>query len=607
MQVYDAKNIEVLTGLDPVRRRPGMYTDTSSPFHLLQELIDNAVDEALAGHATDLFVTIDNDNAFTVADNGRGIPVDMHPDHKRPAIDLILTTLHSGAKFSQMTYQYSGGLHGVGLSVVNALSARLTARVIKDGKIYEVQYKDGECVVPLKTIKSQGDVPRGTIIYAEPNPTYFEKVNISLDRLRTFLRTKALLCSTLTTHLITDAGEESWSYPLGLKAYFQQLPYTNTLWNEPWFVHRAEADYECTCVFNWADTTIISDSFVNLIPTVQGGAHVQALKTSLLEAVRDYAKTAAKPPKEKIIWDDLSVGLNFIFAIKVHDPNFQGQTKEKLGSLSIGPALTTLLKNMILSWLYTHHKESSQLMEFCERNQQERLLEDQKKQIKKSTTLKLPLKLTDCTSNNWRERELYLVEGKSAGGSAKQARDKKFQAILTLRGKILNTWDLKAHKIYESQEVKDIIDSIGVQPGSNDLSGLRYGKICLLADADSDGAHISTLLCALFVQHFPELVRRGHLYVAQPPLYRIDIGKQHFYARTLEEQEKIIAQHNNKNWSVIRFKGLGEMNANQLRVSTLDPLTRQLVQLNLDSMIHEQLDLLMNKNRAADRKKWLEQ
>lgn len=604
---YAASDIEVLEGLDPVRRRPGMYTDTSSPLHLLQELIDNSVDEALAGHASEIMIEVSRDEVLCVTDNGRGMPIDMHPIHKRPAIELILGSLHSGAKFKQGAYGFSGGLHGVGVSVVNALSAKLDVEVFRQGKIHHIAYENGEIVAPLSLVSGKrAPFAHGTRVRAQINTRYFENSTVPREKLERLLKTKALLCPGLTITLKADDKEKRWCFPQGLKSYLSSLAFDNPLWRQPWYFEWADDTLSLQLVVLWAEESMVQDSFVNLIQTAQGGSHVQAFKLGLLEAVREYAKNN-KELKEKIAPEDLHTGLNFIFSIKMGNPNFIGQTKEKLASLEIAQPVSTLIKNAFLSWLLTHQADGSALIAMIHARQEHRLLLAEKKQLKKQNTVKLPAKLADCSSKVFEEREIYLVEGDSAGSSAKQARDKRFQAILPLRGKILNTWDMKSHKIYESDEVKNIITTIGVEPLSSDLSGLRYNRICLLSDADSDGSHIVTLLCALFVQHFPALVQAGHLYVARPPLYRIDIGKQHFYIRNELEKEELMAQHKGKPFTLIRFKGLGEMNPSQLRSTTLCPQNRILLRMELDDRASIELDRLMSKTRAADRKTWLEQ
>lgn len=605
---YSASHIEVLEGLDPVRRRPGMYTDTSSPLHLLQELIDNSVDEALAGHATEIIVEISKNEALCVTDNGRGMPIDIHPTHNRPAIELILGSLHSGAKFKQGAYGFSGGLHGVGVSVVNALSAHLDVEVFRQGKIYHIGYENGEITSPLSlTAGKRAPYSHGTRVTAQINTRYFEHNTVPRERLERLLKTKALLCPRLTITLKADDKEKRWCFPQGLKSYLSALSFDNPLWQQPWYFDWQDQTLHAEMVVLWAEETMVQESFVNLIQTAQGGSHVQAFKLGLLEAVREYARSHSKELREKITPDDLHTGLNFIFSIKMENPNFIGQTKEKLASLEIAQPIATLVKNSFFSWLLTHQADANALILLIHERQEHRLLLAEKKQLKKQTSLKLPIKLADCTSKVLEEREIYLVEGDSAGSSAKQARDKRFQAILPLRGKILNTWDMKSHKIYESEEIKNIITTIGVEPLSSDLSNLRYNRICLLSDADSDGSHIVTLLCALFVQHFPALVEAGHLYVARPPLYRLDIGKQHFYIRTEQEKEELIKQQNGKAFTLIRFKGLGEMNPSQLRSTTLCPQNRILLRMELDDQARSELDRLMSKTRAADRKTWLEQ
>lgn len=604
---YSADHIEVLEGLDPVRRRPGMYTDTSNPLHLLQELIDNSVDEALAGFASEIFVEISAQGVFSVMDNGRGMPIDKHPVHGKPAIELILGSLHSGAKFQQGAYGFSGGLHGVGVSVVNALSSQLHVEVFRKNKVHHIGYANGEITQPLEIMTGKKPpFAHGTRVSAEINTRYFESSNIPRERLERLLKTKALLCPNLTVILKADEKEKRWCFPHGLKSYLSSLAFETPLWAEPWHFSWEDKQLQSDVVVLWAEETMVQDSFVNLIQTGQGGSHVQAFKLGLLEAVREYAK-GHKELREKIAPDDLHTGLNFILSIKMENPNFIGQTKEKLASVEITQPLGTLVKNAFLSWLLQHQSQARALITLVHQRQENRLLLAEKKQLKKQGSVKFPSKLADCSSKVFEEREIYLVEGDSAGSSAKQARDKRFQAILPLRGKILNTWDMKSHKIYDSEEIKSIITTIGLEPQSQDLSSLRYNRICLLSDADSDGSHIVTLLCALFLQHFPALVQAGHLYVARPPLYRLDVGKQHFYIRTEQEKEELLAQYHGKSMTLIRFKGLGEMNPSQLRSTTLDPQDRILLRLSLDDDARPELDRLMSKTRAADRKTWLEQ
>ncbi|NBV28965.1 DNA topoisomerase IV subunit B, partial [bacterium] len=522
---YNSQQIEVLEGLDPVRRRPGMYTDTSSPLHLLQEVIDNSVDEALSGYASIVEVSVFEDGSMCILDNGRGMPIDLHPQHQRPGIELILSTLHSGAKFSQQAYGYSGGLHGVGISVVNALSSWLKVDVYRDYKHYRIVYEDGVLKQPLHQLSRPSTIKNGTKVHFLPNQHFFERVTINSDHIARLIKTKALLCPGLTMKLTyQDIPQQTWLYPNGLITYMGSLSFDQPLWSEPWSLSRQEEDFHVDVIVQWAADHLLSESFVNLIPTTQGGTHVLAFRAGLLEAVRDYTKMQARELRDKITGDDLAVGMNFILSVKMHDPNFIGQTKEKLSSGRISQPMMTLIKNSFLSWLLNHFDHATALLQHIDRVQENRMLKEQSKQLKKNVQVKFPPKLADCTSKHFEEREIYLVEGDSAGSSAKQARDKKFQSILPLRGKILNAWEVKSHKIYESQEVKDLIVTIGVQPMSDDLSQLRYNRICILADADSDGSHIVTLICALFVQHFPALVKAGHLYVAQPPLFRLDIG-----------------------------------------------------------------------------------
>lgn len=604
---YNSDQIEVLEGLEPVRRRPGMYTDTANPFHLIQEVVDNAVDEALSKFASSIIVQVLGDGSVSVTDNGRGMPIDIHPVHKKPGIELILSTLHSGAKFSSKAYGYSGGLHGVGVSVVNALSSWLKVSVFRDSKHYQIIYEDGKLSQPL--IQLKGSVQKkGTTVHFLPNHQFFERMTISHEHLSRFLKTKALLCPGLTIQLqYQDHDEQKWNYPDGLKTYMSSLPLDRPIWNDSWCLSIQESDFAVDLILQWAQDHIVSDSFVNLIPTVQGGTHILSFRAGVLEAIRDFTKIQNKETRDKITTEDISVGLNYILSIKMHDPNFIGQTKEKLSSSQIAQPLQNVIKNSFLSWMLKNFDKSCLLIEHIDKVQENRIMKDQSKQLRKQSVVKFPPKLADCTSKIFEEREIYFVEGDSAGSSAKQARDKRFQAILPLRGKILNSWEIKSHKILESQEIKDIIVTLGIDPHSNDLSNLRYNRICLLADADSDGSHIVTLLCALFLQHFPALVKAGHLFVAQPPLYRLDIGKQHFYLRNEEEKNELLSKHKEKEYSLIRFKGLGEMLASQLRSSTLDPETRLLIRLNQDELSHATLDMLMAKNRSADRKKWLEE
>lgn len=605
-QGYSSGDIEVLEGLAPVQKRPGMYTNTSSPLHLVQEVVDNCVDEALAGHATKVDVFWHEDRSISVLDDGRGMPVDKHPIYKKPGVEIILSKLHSGAKFSQKAYKFSGGLHGVGVSVVNALSTWLVATVYQDKFQYTLKFEDGQLTQPLKKSKNISSHHRGTLIHFSPNPRYFER-GLPLDQLKKILQTKALLAQGLTISLgQLDSDPLIWHYPKGLGAYFNEQIQGRQILSKSWDFEAQSDDFQITLHVQWADLEKLHLSYVNLIPTTQGGTHVQAMRQGLLDGLREYLKIQGQEGKEKVALEDLTTGLNYLLSIKMIDPNFIGQTKEKLSSPGLSQPLFMRVKNAFLGWLLKHHTQAMALKKFVDENKATRLAHQKSLEIKKYTVSKFPAKLADCTTKNFQQREIFLVEGDSAGSSAKQARDKKTQAILPLRGKILNSWEVKPHKVLESQEVRDIVTTLGVSIQSEDLSTLRYNRVCLLADADSDGSHIMTLLCALFYKHFPHLVAAGHLYVAKPPLYRIDVGKNHYYAQDQEEKAAYEKKYEGKNISVIRFKGLGEMNPEQLRETTLAPESRSLIKLYPEESSREILDMLMGKKRAQDRKKWLE-
>ncbi len=616
---YLSDDIEVLSGLEPVRRRPGMYTDTTRPNHLAHEAVDNSVDEAIAGYATKIDVILHDDGSLTVTDNGRGMPVDIHPEQKIPGVELILTRLHAGAKFSKKTYKFSGGLHGVGISVVNALSSKLIATIKRDGKIYEMEFADGETKKKLKTVGETNVRDTGTIIHFWPNAKYFDSANFSLHELENVLRAKAVLCPGLSVTFTREAtGEKKeWHYEDGLKDYLlEQLENKSFLPQEPLMGHfenNETADW--AMVWSLEENASVTESYVNLIPTVQGGTHVAGLKQGLIDAMREFCDLHNLLPRGvKLSSDDSWDQCNFILSVKLTDPQFSGQTKEKLSSMECQTFVSGIVKDAFSLWLNTHIEEAKSLAELVIDNAQKRLRKAKTVTRKKVTTgPALPGKLTDCISQESDQCELFIVEGDSAGGSAKQARDKNYQAILPIRGKILNTWEVSSDQVLASQEVHDIAVALGVDPDSDNLSGLRYGKICILADADSDGAHIATLLCALFFKHFPVLVRQGHVHVAMPPLYRIDVGKEMFYA--LDDAEKqgildqITAEKKRGTAHIQRFKGLGEMNPSQLRETTMNPETRRLVQLTLqeESKATDMMDLLLAKQRANDRKKWLEE
>ncbi|MGD8935040.1 MAG: DNA topoisomerase IV subunit B [Thiogranum sp.] len=616
---YDAASIEVLSGLDPVRKRPGMYTDTSRPNHLAQEVIDNSVDEAMAGHADKIEVTVFKDGSVSVKDNGRGMPVDIHPEEGVSGAEVILTRLHAGGKFSNKNYQFSGGLHGVGVSVVNALSKHLEVWVRRDGKEYNLAFKGGEKIAGLDEVGKVGKQNTGTTIRFWPDPQFFDSAKFSLPRLKHVLRAKAVLCPGLEVTLFDEKSSETdtWFYEDGLRDYLvDTLGDVLRLPEEP-FIGKMEGNSEAA---EWAlawlpeEGELVAESYVNLIPTAQGGTHVNGLRTGLTEAIREFCDFRNLLPRGvKISPDDVWERCTYILSVKLVDPQFSGQTKERLSSRECAAFVSGVVKDAFSLWLNQHTEAGEQIAQLAIQSAQRRQRAGKKVVRKKVTSgPALPGKLADCSNNDLRRSELFLVEGDSAGGSAKQARDREYQAVMPLRGKILNTWEVDPADVLASQAVHDIAVAIGVEPGSPDLKNLRYGKVCILADADSDGAHIATLLCALFLRHFQPLVEAGHVYVAMPPLYRIDVGKQVFYALDDGERQgildRIAAEHIKGKVNVQRFKGLGEMNPLQLRETTIDPDTRRLVQLTLvagdDS--HQTLDLLLAKTRSADRRSWLE-
>ena len=621
---YNSESIEVLSGLDPVRRRPGMYTDTSRPNHLIQEVLDNSVDEALAGFAREITITLNKDGSIEVSDDGRGMPVDIHPEEKIPGVELILTRLHAGGKFSSDNYKYSGGLHGVGVSVVNALSSSLEVFVKREGKIHHMSFRNGDKASELKVIDSVGQRNTGTTVKFYPDPKYFDSPNISISKLVHLLRAKAVLCPGL--HIIfrdyTVSEEKSqsneWYFEEGLADYLKQATEGfETLPAEPFTGSMEGNDEAVDWAVQWLPEggELVTESYVNLIPTAMGGTHVNGFRTGLLEAVREFCEFRNLIPRGlKLSSEDIWDRCCYILSTKLLDPQFSGQTKEKLSSRQCAVFISGVVKDKLGLWLNQHTSEAELIAEMCIQNAQSRL-KASKKVVRKKVTQgpALPGKLADCATQDVMAGELFLVEGDSAGGSAKQARDRVTQAIMPLRGKILNTWEVDSSEILASQEVHDIAVAIGVDPGSDDLTGLRYGKICILADADSDGLHIATLLSALFVQHFRPLVEAGHIYVAMPPLYRIDIGKEVFYALDDDEKQgildRLVAENKKGKANVQRFKGLGEMNPLQLRETTMDKDTRRLVQLSMKKQdkTDELLDMLLAKKRASDRKYWLEE
>lgn len=616
---YDASAIEVLSGLDPVRKRPGMYTDTTRPNHLAQEVVDNSVDEALAGHADEIDVTLFKDGSLEVSDNGRGMPVDMHPELKLPGVEVIMTTLHAGGKFSNDTYNFSGGLHGVGVSVVNALSKNLDVRIKRKGIEFQMIFRGGEIANKLKPVGKVGQRNTGTTIRFWPDKSYFDTEKFSRSKLLHLLRAKAVLCPGLTVRFNDEiAGEkDEWCFQDGISDYlmsavegFEKLPET------PQGGSMSAATEAVDWAFLWlpAGGEPVQESYVNLVPTAQGGTHVNGFRTGITDAVRDFCDIRSLIPRGvKIAPEDVWENISFVLSAKLQDPQFSGQTKERLSSRECAVFIAGIVKDQVAQWLNQHAETGDQIAAMVIANAQQRARAGKKVERKKvSAGPQLPGKLADCASTDLSRTELFLVEGDSAGGSAKQARDREFQAIMPLRGKILNTWEADQDQIFGSQEVHDISVAIGMEPGSSDLSKLRYGKVCILADADSDGAHIATLLCALFLRHFKPLVAAGHVYVAMPPLYRVDVGKEVFYAVDEDERrgimDRIEAEKKKAKVTVTRFKGLGEMNPLQLRETSVDPDTRRLVRLSIDAGddTHAVMDMMLAKKRAADRKRWLE-
>jgi topoisomerase-4 subunit B len=618
-QSYTASDIEVLSGLDPVRRRPGMYTDTSRPNHLIHEVVDNSVDEALAGYAHEITVTLFKDQSVEVDDDGRGMPVDVHPQEKVPGVELILTRLHAGGKFTEQTYQQAGGLHGVGVSVVNALSKRLECRVRRDGQEYEIVFKDGRVAQKLKVIGKVGQRNTGTSVHFWPDPQYFDSEKISVPKLAHVLRAKAVLCPGLKVKLLVEAtGERSeWFYTGGLSGYLlEQLGESERLPEEPFSASLKGGKEVAEWAFCWAgeDVPLVAESYVNLIPTVDGGTHVNGLRAGITDAVREFCEFRNLVPRGvKIAPEDVWERLCYVLSVRMSDPQFAGQTKERLASRESAPFVSGLVKDSFAVWLNQHPEQGERIAGLAIERAQARLKAAQKVTRKRVVSgPALPGKLADCSAQDPERAELFLVEGDSAGGSAKQAREREFQAVMPLRGKILNTWEVEAAEILASQEVHDIAVAIGVDPGSSDLKGLRYHKICILADADSDGQHIATLLCALFLRHFRPLVLAGHVYVAMPPLYRVDVAKNVYYALDDAERagvlDRIAAEGLRGKVTVTRFKGLGEMSPLQLRETTMAPTTRRLLRLTVEAKddTDKIMDLLLAKKRAADRRDWLE-
>ena len=615
---YNAADIEVLSGLDPVKRRPGMYTDTTRPNHLAQEVIDNAVDEALAGHAQEIAVILFKDGSCEVSDDGRGMPVDIHPEEKIPGVELILTRLHAGGKFSNKNYTFSGGLHGVGVSVVNALSTLVEVHIKRDGSEHRISFRNGDRATPLEVVGSVGRKNTGTRVRFWPDPRYFDSPKINTRALRHLLRAKAVLCPGLTVTLYEEASGERdrWHYQDGLRDYLKGELSGRELLPPELFTGTLNKDTE---VVDWAvawipDGDLVQESYVNLIPTAQHGTHVNGLRSGLTDALREFCDFRNLLPRGvKLAPEDVWDRVAFVLSLKMTDPQFSGQTKERLSSRQAAGFIEGAAHDAFSLWLNQHVELGERIAQLAIERASARL-KTEKQVVRKKVTQgpALPGKLADCISQDLSRTELFLVEGDSAGGSARQARDKDFQAILPLRGKILNTWEVASTTVLASEEVHNLAIAIGCDPGKDDISGLRYGKVVILADADSDGLHIATLLAALFLRHFPALVSAGHVFVAMPPLFRVDVGKQVFYALDEEEKrlllEKIAREKTKGQVNVTRFKGLGEMNPAQLRESTIHPDTRRLVQLTVDDgdQTRALMDMLLAKKRAGDRKAWLE-
>jgi topoisomerase-4 subunit B len=617
---YSASDIEVLSGLEPVRRRPGMYTDTTRPNHLAHEVVDNSVDEALAGHCRQIDVTVWKDGSLEVVDDGRGMPVDVHPVEKISGVELILTKLHAGGKFSDKNYQQSGGLHGVGVSVVNALSKRLECRVRRDGNEYLITFRDGKLDQKLKVVGKVGQRNTGTSVRFWADPKYFDSDKFSIPKLKHVLRAKAVLCPGLKVTLFNEAANErdEWFYTGGLASYLvEELgPAAEKLPEEPFTASLKGGTEVAEWAFCWVSegAELVTESYVNLIPTAEGGTHVNGLRSGITDAVREFCEFRNLVPRGvKLAPEDVWERLAYVLSVKMHEPQFAGQTKDRLSSRESAAFVSGLVKDSFAVWLNQHPDAGERIANFAIANAQARLKASQKVTRKRVVAgPALPGKLADCTSQEPERAELFLVEGDSAGGSAKQAREREFQAVMPLRGKILNTWEVDAGGVLSSQEVHDIAVAIGVDPGSADLKNLRYHKICILADADSDGAHIATLLCALFLRHFRPLVLEGRVFVAMPPLFRIDIGKDVYYALDESERkgilDRVAAEGKRGKITVTRFKGLGEMNPLQLRETTMAPDTRRLVQLTVEAAdeTDQLMDMLLAKKRAADRREWLE-
>jgi topoisomerase-4 subunit B len=647
---YSESSIRVLKGLEPVRQRPGMYTRTENPLHIIQEVIDNASDEALGGHGKNIFVTLHKDGSVSVEDDGRGIPVGLHPEEKIPTVEIVFTRLHAGGKFDKGSggaYAFSGGLHGVGVSVTNALSSKLEITVWrKDDKgngVHTLAFSGGDLTSKLKSrAAGKDDKKSGTRVTVWPDPKYFDSATIPVGELQRLLRSKAvLLPGVKVTFTQEKSGEtQTWLYEQGLRGYLTealaQSGSAETLIplfeGEQYATPDAEGFAEgegAAWVVAWAeDGNVVRESYVNLIPTPAGGTHESGLREGLFGAVKSFVEMHSLLPKGvKLLPEDVFARASFVLSAKVLDPQFQGQIKERLNSRDAVRLVGGYSRTALELWLNQHVDYGKKLAELVIRQAQSRLRSAQKVEKKKSSGVAvLPGKLTDCESTDITRNEIFLVEGDSAGGSAKMGRDKEFQAILPLRGKVLNAWETERDRLFANNEIHDIAVAIGVDPhGKNDdpdLSGLRYGRVCILSDADVDGSHIQVLLLTLFFRHFPKLIDRGHIYIARPPLYRVDAparGKkpaQKIYALDdgeLEAIEDKLRKDGVKDgaWSIARFKGLGEMNAEQLWETTMNPDTRRLLPVSIGELglkaSEERFTMLMGKGEAAARRSWLEE
>ncbi len=615
---YDSSAIEVLTGLEPVRKRPGMYTDTTRPNHLAQEVLDNSVDEAIVGHAKRIHVTLHADDSLTVTDDGRGMPVDKHKGEGVSGVEVILTRLHAGGKFSNKSYNFSGGLHGVGVSVVNALSKKLEVSIKRGGKEYKMTFARGQKTSELKSVG--GAKGSGSSLRFWPDETFFDAPKFHVPRLKHVLRAKAVLCPGLKIGFEDESDKnnnEEWYYEDGLKDYLlSELGQQELIPAEPFVGCFRDNDAEIDWALAWApeNDAPLMESYVNLIPTAQDGTHVNGFRQGLTDALREFCEFRNLLPRGVKLAPEDVWGLSaYVLSYKMHDPQFSGQTKERLTSREAAATVGNVIKDAFSQWLTQHVADAERIANLAIESAQARMKTAKKVERKKiGQGPVLPGKLADCLSTDLNMTELFLVEGDSAGGSAKQARDKDHQAIMPLRGKILNTWEVDSAEVLGSQEVHDIAVALGVDPGSSDIGGLRYGKVCILADADSDGAHIATLLCALFVKHFKPLVAAGHVYVSMPPLFRIDVGQTVYYALDEDERKQVLERIQRENPrakpGIQRFKGLGEMNPPQLRETVMDPNTRRLIQLEIKAgdNTHRIMDMMLAKKRAGDRKDWLE-